>query len=325
MIVNPAKLRKKLLKRINDVNDNKFPAELRQRVLNDLTVDNLSRIAIHKNQDVWFNDSSPILFSMDTVNEALFFGHMDLSDYGRKPNDNDDVHKLSSIDEMGKLHKIYSKLKTKRAKAIKARDIVKSSFKRRDHLAEVLSTETVMFLDVEMYERNIRTITEIGFTIVANGEVKDVQHFIIEEFINKRNKAFVPDHKDDFDFGKSQTMSLASAIHAVASNIRFSGTTGITHLIGHNIRDDISALTRTKKCNKGAPRDLVDSINELGVRYIDTALVSRFISESPNRVGIKRCLDLFEIDHRHLHNAGNDSYYNWLVAKNMTTFKKQVD
>lgn len=319
MIVNPSNLRKKLLKRISDTNDHAFPAVLRDRVLKDLTIDNLSRIAIHKNQQVWFNDSAPILFSMDTVNEALFFGNMDLSGYGREPNETDDATTFTSIREMGETLKKYNKLKAKRAKRLAGKDLVANSFKYRDRLADVLATNNVMFLDVEMFERNVRTITEIGFTIVSNGVVKDVQHFIIEEFINKRNKRFVPDHKDDFDFGESQTIPLASAIHAVAANIRLAD---VGYLVGHNICDDVDTLIQTKKCNKAAPKDLADTLTSRSTKSFDTALISRIISKSPNRVGIKKCLELFEVSHRNLHNAGNDSYYNWLVAKNLATYNE---
>lgn len=170
--------------------------------------------------------------------------------------------------------------------------------------------ERSVFLDVEWYERSKNKVTEIGYTIVQNRMPVETKHIIIEEHIEVRNGKFVPDNKDNFNFGDSIVLPLEQALEMVRQDL-----STCTSIIGHGIGGDITVLSR---CLGKQRHGEVFSIFE-HLTIIDTVKITVGMSDNGQRMGIKRCLDAFNIDHQHLHNAANDAYYNWMIANEMVT------
>lgn len=167
------------------------------------------------------------------------------------------------------------------------------------------TTSTSMFLDVEWFEWSKGTITEIGYTIVDQHETTTT-HIIIAEQYKKRNGKFVEDNKDNFNFGESLTMSLKQALHHLRRDIA-----KCNYIIGHGIKGDIDVIVKSRGEKHAA---FIHTMFDKVIR-VDTASLTKMISD--RTLGIKSLLEYYHIDHSHLHNAGNDSYYNWLVAKNL--------
>jgi hypothetical protein len=75
--------------------------------------------------------------------------------------------------------------------------------------------------DTEVYEHDFSKALEIGYVIVRispaqsdlpKAEVTGRKHLIIQENLHYKNKDRVPDNRDGFRFGISETMPLADAI-----------------------------------------------------------------------------------------------------------------
>ena len=75
--------------------------------------------------------------------------------------------------------------------------------------------------DIEVYEHDFSKALEIGYVIVRlspadgnlpNLEVTSRKHLIIEENLHYKNKDRVPDNRDGFIFGVSETLSMADAV-----------------------------------------------------------------------------------------------------------------
>lgn len=172
------------------------------------------------------------------------------------------------------------------------------------------SFERSVFLDVEWYERSKNKVTEIGYTIVQNRVPVETKHIIIQEHIDVRNGRFVPDNKDNFNFGESIVLPLKQAMELVRKDL-----STCTAIIGHGIGGDITVLSRC--LGKYHQSDVFSIFKHLTV--IDTVKITAGITDNGQLMGIKRCLDTFNIDHQHLHNAANDAYYNWMIAEELAT------
>ncbi|MFY0656379.1 MAG: hypothetical protein JXR12_06485 [Neptunomonas phycophila] len=208
---------------------------------------------------------------------------------------------------LAKLTKAESRAKRK---AIKK---AQSKRKRQHHneaLKEAMSAtdKMIIFLDVEWYERSKGKVTEIGYTLIENGKHSGTHHILISERMNLRNKKFVPDNKDNFNFGSSMKMTLKDALEHLR--------TVLVHcdiIIGHSVGGDITVLTHALGHKH---RSNIHSMFK-GKQVVDTVHSTNKIAGQ--RMSIMRCLDHFGIEHSHLHNAGNDAHYNWLVAQELAT------
>ena len=76
--------------------------------------------------------------------------------------------------------------------------------------------------DIEAYEHDFSKALEIGYVIVRtspagqgnlpNPEVTSRKHLIIQENLHYKNKDRVPDNRDGFRFGASETLPMADAV-----------------------------------------------------------------------------------------------------------------
>ena len=95
---------------------------------------------------------------------------------------------------------------------------VKSAFNTEDQ-------KSFIAFDLEVYEHDHSQVLEIGYVIVRfsptrpptdgdlpEAEVTSRKHLIIEENLHYKNKDNVPDNRDGFRFGVSETLSLEDAV-----------------------------------------------------------------------------------------------------------------
>ena len=109
--------------------------------------------------------------------------------------------------------------------------ITKKHKEARDHFTKVRSAfntqdqKSFIAFDLEVFEHDRSQILEIGYVIVCfsptrrqtedglpKAEVTSRKHLIIEENLHYKNKDNVPDNRDGFKFGVSQTLSLEDAV-----------------------------------------------------------------------------------------------------------------
>lgn len=184
-------------------------------------------------------------------------------------------------------------------------------------------------IDVEAWERNAGTITEVGVATLDTRDLKDIapgkngvdwqkkvrgRHFRIIENKKYVNKEFVQGCPDRFEFGTSEFVGLNSIASELTKCFHhpFSGPEP-THteareaqdkrsliLLGHATNEDIQYLSKLgfSVLNRG---------NLLEV--MDTAAMYRSYTQSPNSGSLGSIVSNFEFTPWNLHNAGNDAVY----------------
>jgi len=163
-------------------------------------------------------------------------------------------------------------------------------------------------LDIEAYERNHDFLTEFGWCLFKkNGEIIKKKHAIVEEYLSYHNGRYVPDNKNNYNFGKSEIVKLKDIYKELKNDFN-----QVNYLVGHGINNDIRFLkkiqvdvSKFKKMNGNSSK-----IDDYGI--IETMdLFSGFFLTKP--VGLEKSLRRLEIPYRSLHNAGNDAYYTMQV------------
>jgi len=163
-------------------------------------------------------------------------------------------------------------------------------------------------LDIEAFERNHDFLTEFGWCLFKkNGEIIKKKHAIVEEYISYHNGRYVPDNKNNYNFGKSEIVKLKDIYRELKNDFDRAN-----YLVGHGINNDIQFLkkiqvdvSKFKKMNGNSSK-----IDDYGI--IETMdLFSGFFLTKP--VGLEKSLRRLEIPYRSLHNAGNDAYYTMQV------------
>ena len=110
----------------------------------------------------------------------------------------------------------------------------------REHFTEVKSAFNTQYqksfiaFDLEVYEHDYSQVLEIGYVIVSfsptprrtdgglpKAEVTSRKHLIIEENLHYKNKDNVPDNRDGFRFGVSETLSLEDAVERLVTFSHF--------------------------------------------------------------------------------------------------------
>ena len=180
------------------------------------------------------------------------------------------------------------------------------------------SNEKIFIFDIEAYEFDQKKIIEIGFLSSMKGQVLELEHIIIEENIALLNGRYVENNKYNFNFGKSKTMSLNSAIEILSEKIEEHDI-----IMGQGISNDFRYL------RNNASKELNQKYNYQKMfekkKVIDTAKMTFCISEDANTMSIGRVLDMLNIDNSNLHNAGNDALYTLEMAKGIVSYKNTLN
>lgn len=156
-----------------------------------------------------------------------------------------------------------------------------------------LDERTYVCIDLEQFEWNQKTLTEVGITVFdAKFNNVETTHIIVKENRNKRNKKFVCDNKDNFLFGKSIVMTLAQTKQALRKTLR-----RFPNVVGHAVRGDLKYLN-----GMGLVTD--------HVTVYDTAVMHQILKQQDNTTKLSTCCEEYGIAHEAPHNAANDSHVN---------------
>jgi hypothetical protein len=166
--------------------------------------------------------------------------------------------------------------------------------------------KTILSLDLEFYERNTSIVTEVGFSIIKNKEIK-TYHYIVEENKKYRNGVFVVDNMDNFSFGKSEYLSLEQIKEKLKKHLEDVGC-----LVGHAFENDRFFLN-----------DLLTKKNmHLNNNILDTQKIAKMYLFEDEVFSLKRIvnnvLNVEENQELYLHNAGNDAYYTLVSLLKMS-------
>ncbi|KAI8338063.1 hypothetical protein BC941DRAFT_32170 [Chlamydoabsidia padenii] len=180
-------------------------------------------------------------------------------------------------------------------------------------------------LDIEAYEADHSILLEIGWTLYDGREnhYQD-QHYMMEPYRHLRNGKYVDDQRMNFDYGTSVWCTLGQALNELHKDLAWATRRdGGFVLVGHGLNSDLIYLkqckfewpvldgTRSKDGLFGLADQGVVDVHASALRTIvntDT-LYGAWINDLHNPPSLGRCLTLMDIEHWHLHNAGNDAHY----------------
>ena len=176
-------------------------------------------------------------------------------------------------------------------------NVIKSSLKHLNRAqSSIRHRKKLLSLDVEAYEFNHSLITEIGYTIATfrgNSYTLKTQHIIISDHISLVNGVRVANHKFDFKFGTSSTLSLQKAIGKLKVALK-----SVDYIVGHAISSDEKFLRKF-------------GISFAGKTIYDTQVMVKPLLNPPtsSQLKLSKILDNCDLEYDGLHNAGNDSQF----------------
>ncbi|KAJ2988080.1 hypothetical protein NUW58_g4161 [Xylaria curta] len=194
--------------------------------------------------------------------------------------------------------------------------------------------ESVRFVcvDVEAWEKETRTVTEIGLAVLDTEDVMDIcpgerganwfshiqaHHFRIKERCYMINSEFVQGCPEAFDFGKTQIVPVRDINRFVREVIGDSESEDQRPVIivGHDVRQDLKYLQQIGY-NPWCVPQIVDEV--------DTMAMFQRIERNPNNRGLgSMCAELGILGYNY-HNAGNDAVYT-LQAMISIAIKRTVE
>lgn len=192
-------------------------------------------------------------------------------------------------------------------------------------------------IDIEAFEFDTKVITEIGISIYDPREnlftttpFTRNYHLIVSEVLHLRNSKYVCDYKDCFLLGESLVMSLKNCISFVQALINFymkpkteEEKTWSRAFVGHNIKGDIKWLrdigidfTGMGEMDGVIPEIVEQARPNESVYLLDT---EKLYGATYGRKGsnLGKILQLLEVPHAFLHNAGNDAHYTLTLLQKM--------
>ncbi len=164
------------------------------------------------------------------------------------------------------------------------------------HISLRKRTKRYLSLDIEAWEQDHDKIIEIGWAVAQwrpdqeEWETTGV-HLIVQEYTHLRNGLKVADHRDHYNFGESLVLPLKKCMHRLKQTLK-----QCDFIVGHAAASDEKFLRSYGITFSGKP-------------VLDTQVIAKSVMTTTDHVRLSRILDHLNIEHVHLHNAGNDAYY----------------
>jgi len=164
------------------------------------------------------------------------------------------------------------------------------------HISLRKRTKRYLSLDIEAWEQDHDKIIEVGWAVAQwqpDGQEWHTTgvHLIVQEFMHLRNGLRVADHRDHYNFGQSQILPLKKCMQRLKQTLKQCDV-----LVGHAAASDEKFLRSYGISFSGKP-------------VLDTQVIAKSVMTTTDHVRLSRILDHLNIEHVHLHNAGNDAYY----------------
>ncbi|BGP19186.1 hypothetical protein JCM10213v2_007273 [Rhodosporidiobolus nylandii] len=183
-------------------------------------------------------------------------------------------------------------------------------------------------LDVEFWERDHDVLLEFGWSVVeftkkGSGKVKarrEDQHVVVKENAKWRNKRYVADARDHFDFGRTLTLKSTALFHLLSALFSTFSASQPVFLIFHDPRGDLRALDKLGFDSKS---EFENDLRKLAVAAADSAggggAGNVWIADTQRlfeawvgrkcQIGLEKACTELQVPTKRLHNAGNDAHY----------------
>lgn len=273
----------------------------RENVKNRMTYLNIFTIAVDNQVEINFVDNA-LLLNTDSLSNFLTPSEIELTKDLKSVRHKDITRTLIPTHKDKIIHFTTQPKKVKN----KSQYTVQPNSSVMKNISDCLNgNKNYIIFDVEALETDQKIMLELGILEVKNGQ-SYIEHYIIEENLDLRNGRYVPDNKDNFNFGESKLITECAALSLLKSKLE-----NTDFIIGHDISQDFKMLSKF---------GMKDRFSNL----IDTATFSKTIDHyegiKPQKKSIKNCLNFFNENHENLHNAGNDCVYNNIILEKIYDF-----
>ncbi|KZV76094.1 hypothetical protein PENSPDRAFT_570434 [Peniophora sp. CONT] len=171
-------------------------------------------------------------------------------------------------------------------------------------------------IDVESYEYEHTTLTELGYSIQRweNEEpVHENGHLCVKEAWRLRNGKYVPDAREKYDYGASEILPRTDFREKIRALIESLKQYGAVFLIFHDAASDIQYLLDDKyKINASLPNLsylLPDKCKD-GLYCVDTCDLWGALEGIPqDKRKLEHICRELGLKPQNMHNAGNDAYF----------------
>ncbi|KAJ7180189.1 hypothetical protein C8R43DRAFT_972124 [Mycena crocata] len=186
-------------------------------------------------------------------------------------------------------------------------------------------TGTWCSLDFEYWERENSLITEFGYSYVRwdNGkEVEDRGHLTVKEHKLYKNGTYVPENRENYQFGKSVEVTKAELKVKISELIAGLHKYGPVYLVFHDPSQDMKLLKMLKSPVEAAVYELPNATPSEGIFIVDTAvLFGALEGEGNNTRALKQVCNHLRVptEEAFMHNAGNDAHYTLLALREMAS------
>lgn len=251
------------------------------------------------------NQSAHICAPVDIVVRCLdrMINQIGLPPSGRKTKAGETSRLQNYADIRLKTVKSQSEL----TKAMTKADRTTEGFRKAADMLKILGNlgqfERVVSFDFEAWELGTGQLTELGISVYYPAKNRiECLHFVIEENLHLLNGSIMPNHRDQFQYGKSTVLPLLQSHEILLEHLTSSA--GPVAVVGHGIAADLTMIL-----DAGLPRLPLERLTQ-----IDTQAVFLQVDRTADTSRLEHVLQHFKLPQAYLHNAGNDALYTLLVC-----------
>jgi len=203
--------------------------------------------------------------------------------------------------------KIINELKTPSLKSPSTSSSIenKIKFAKFRNLAKIINaiqhniskSKLYLAISIEPYELDSKKIIEMGWCIFKkDGTIRKRKHVIVKENSELKNGNKLPDNRDNYLFGKTETQDMKDIIEDLRKDIdkvSYLVSHGVDNMISYFHALNINIIKFSKMKNNRVPScGIIDTMDLYAGKY-------SIQSES-----LEKCLKKLKIEYDKLHNAG---------------------
>ncbi|KAL5604529.1 hypothetical protein BROUX41_002484 [Berkeleyomyces rouxiae] len=194
------------------------------------------------------------------------------------------------------------------------------------------ASPVLVSIDIETWEVNNSTITEIGFAVLdpqhLHGRAPQdrgvgwwpqvyARHLWVRECMHMVNREYVTGCPENFNFGETDIISQDSKLELTRSFLQeVLKNDRPLYVVGHDLKQDIEYLD-----NMGL---MIESMATC-VEFIDSREIYALFMNLPQGPSLGSILNGLQLESRNLHNAGNDAVYTLRACLALATILAEDD
>lgn len=179
------------------------------------------------------------------------------------------------------------------------RNLVNYDYSKLDK--NIFENKTILCLDIEVQPHKGCQMTEFGFVFLKNG-VPEFKHYLIQEFKNlKLDSKSCPNYQTKYLFGNSEYVTMYKAKRILEYYMKLTNI-----FVAHSAYSENHYL-----------RNIGISVADHVDMVLDTQVFHKAITNEINPVSLENMLNHLNIEHKYLHNSGNDASYTFFALMKM--------